>query len=73
MTYYGFSTFYTNIPHGKLIRILNKHIDFRFKVGDREFIVVDRYGAQLSNRQTTGAISFTENSLKNALKYLLLF
>ena len=32
---------------------------------------MDRYGAQLSNRQTTGAISFTENSLKNAVKYLL--
>ena len=28
------------------IRILNEHIDFSFKGGDGEFIVVDKYGVQ---------------------------
>ena len=48
---YGFSTFYTNIPYGKVIGILKEHIDFCFKGGDGEFIVADRCGAQWSNRQ----------------------
>ena len=39
-------TLYTNIPHGKIIRILNEHIDFCFKNDAGEFIVVDKYGAQ---------------------------
>ena len=45
------STLDTNIPLEKLIRILNKHIDLSFKVagarGEREFIMVDIYSAQL--------------------------
>ena len=32
------------------------HIYFCFKTGDQEFIVVDRYGAQWSNRQKIGSI-----------------
>ena len=71
ITRYHFSTLHTNITHWKLIRILNEHTYFCFKVGDEEFIAVDRYGAQGSNRQKTGAESFTKSSLKKGVKYLL--
>ena len=63
-------TLYTNIPHGKLMRILNEYLDFCFKVRDGEFIVVDRYGAQWSNKQRAGSVSSTGRSLKEAVKYL---
>lgn len=46
ITRYDFSTLYTNIPHGKLTRILTYLINFYFESGDGELIVVDRYGAQ---------------------------
>ena len=68
---YDFSTLYTNIPHWKLIRILNQLINFCFKGIDEQFIIADRYGIQWNKRQQTGAISFTKNSLKKAVKYLL--
>ena len=47
------STLDTNISLEKLIRTLNKHIDLSFKVtgggGEREFIMIDTYSAQLCN------------------------
>lgn len=36
---FNFSTLSANNPHRKLIRALNKHIDFHFKYGDKCFIV----------------------------------
>lgn len=49
ITCYNFSTPFTKISHGKLIGILNEHIDFCFNSVDGEFVVVDKYGTQLSN------------------------
>lgn len=63
------STPHTNIFHGKLMRILNEHVDFCFKVSDGEFIVVEGFGAQWSSKQKAGSI-FTGRSLKEALKYI---
>ena len=60
-TCFDFSTLHINIPHGKLIRVLKEHIYF---CGDGKFILDDRYGAQWSNRQKAGSISFTKSSLK---------
>ena len=37
---FDFSTFYKNIPHDKLIRVLSEHIDFCFKVGNWIFSAV---------------------------------
>ena len=67
ITCYDFSTFYFNIPHGKLIRILNEHIHFSFKGRDGEFNEVDRYRSPSSNTQKTGSISFTRSSLENVV------
>ena len=64
-----FSFLYTNIFHGKLMRIPNETIDFCFKSRDGEFIVLDRYRAQWRSRQKIG--SFMRSSLKKAVKYSL--
>ena len=69
ITGYDFSTIYPKILHGKLMRILNEHVDFCFKVSDGEFIVVEGFGAQWSSKQKAGSI-FTGRSLKEALKYI---
>ena len=68
ITYYDVSTLCTNILHRKYIRILNDHVDLCFRGDGGEVIVVDRYGAQWSNRQQAGAVSFTKYSLKKAAK-----
>ena len=57
---YDFSTFFTNVLHGKLIRTLNEHMHFCFNGGDGELIVVIRYRAQWSNRKKTGSTSLLE-------------
>ena len=46
-------------------------IDFCSEDGDGEFVVIDRCLAPWSNRQKIGSISFTGNSLKKAVKYIL--
>ena len=33
ITCFDFQTLHTNIPHDKLVRVLNEHIDFCFKGG----------------------------------------
>ena len=42
--YFDFSTLYTKIFHYKLLKILNKLIDFCFKKEQGEFISVDGHG-----------------------------
>ena len=39
-----FSTLYTKIPHGKLLDILYKVVDFVFKVGNRDYILINKQG-----------------------------
>ena len=36
----NFSTLYTNIPHDKLLDILYNVVDFVFKGGTRDYIVI---------------------------------
>ena len=51
-------------------RILCKHIDFCFKIGDVEFILVDRYWAQsrTKNRNNIIYLKFSEKFVKYLLK-----
>ena len=65
-----FLSLYTNIPHGKLIRILNEHIVIHSEVHDGKLVMLHRYGAQWSYRQRPGSIPFTWNSLRKTVTYL---
>ena len=49
---FDFSTLSTNNPHRKLIRVLNKHIDFQG--GDECFTVLNRFRVQWNNRHKAG-------------------
>ena len=51
ITSFDFLILYTNIPHGKLIRVLKDHRDSWFKGRNEELIIANRYGAQWSNRE----------------------
>ena len=41
---FAFSTLYTKIPHDKLIDILYKVVDFVFKRGTMDYIVINKQG-----------------------------
>ena len=69
---FDFSTLYTKIPHNKLLEVLNNIIDFCFKGGTRDRIMVHNSGAYWVKRNTTmtGTI-YTKETIKCAVKYLL--
>ena len=46
------------------MQILKEHLDSCYKGGDGKYKVVARYGAQWSNWQKTGSMSFTRDSKK---------
>ena len=41
---FDFSTLYTQLPHNKLLMVLNSLIDFYFD-GENKYITVNNYGA----------------------------
>ena len=41
---FDFSTLYTNIPHDKLLDILYKVVDFVFKEGTKDCIIINKQG-----------------------------
>ena len=45
MPAFDFSTFYTKIPHDKLLYVLNEITDFAFKGGTRDYVTVYNSGA----------------------------
>ena len=45
MSTFDFSTFYTKIPHDKLLYVLNEIIDLTFKSGKRDYVTVYNSGA----------------------------
>ena len=69
---FDFSTLYTNIPHDKLLEVLEKIIDFVFKGGTRKKIAVNRFGTAywVGNRQSLSN-KFTKESVINAVSYLI--
>ena len=55
-----FSTFYTKLPHNKILMVLNSLIDFCFDGVESKYITVNNYGAR------------RVNNIKDAVAYLLL-
>ena len=69
---FDFSTLYTKIPHDKLLDILNKVVDFVFKGGTRDYIIINKQGcASWSSKKRGHHFVFTKSLLKEAIKFLL--
>ena len=68
---FDFSTLYTNIPHDKLLHVLNELIDFCFQGGTNDIIAVDRFGAKWVHSATNASFNFDKSSLKTVIKYLI--
>ena len=68
---FDFSTLYTNIPHDKLLSVLNELVEFCFKGSGRDFITVDNYCARWTNEPKDNKMVFSKSSIKKCIKYLL--
>ena len=69
---FDFSTLYTKIPHDKLLDILHKVVDFVFKGGTRDYIIINKQGcASWSSKKRGHHFVFTKSLLKEAIKFLL--
>ena len=61
---FDFSTLYTQIPHDKLFDILYKVVDFVFKGGTRNCIVINKQGcASWSSKKRGHHFDFTKSLL----------
>ena len=69
---FDFSTLYTKIPHDKLIKELSEVIDFVFDGGSCKYIAISlKEKAYWSKTKPKSSVSFTQNSLKSAMKHLI--
>lgn len=68
---FDFSTLYTNIPHKKLIDVLNELIEFCFKGREDKHIAVTKYGAKWVTDTSKYDLVFDMDKIKDALKYLM--
>ena len=69
---FDFSTLYTIIPHDKLIDILYKVVDFVFKRGTMDYIVINKQDcASWSSKKRGNHFVFTKSLLKEAINFLL--
>ena len=70
--HYIFYTVYAKIPHYKLLDILYEVVDFVFKGGTRDYIVINKQGcASWSSKKRGRHFVFTKSWLKEAIKFLL--
>ena len=67
---FDFSTLYTNIPHDKLLEVLNSIIDFCFQGTDKKLINVTTWGASFVQK-CLNKTCFSKQKVKDAVKYLL--
>ena len=58
---FDFSTLYTKIPHDKLLDILYKVIDFVFKEGTRDYIIITNKVVDHGHLRKEGITSFLLN------------
>ena len=69
---FDFSTLYTKLPHDKLIKELSAVIDFAFEGGKCNFIHISKQGrASWRTKRPKDTLSFSRNSLKQAVKHLI--
>ena len=69
---FDFSTLYRTIPHDKPLEMLSKVVDFVFKGGTRDYIVINKQGcASWPSKKRGYHFVFTKSLLKEAIKFLL--
>ena len=69
---FDFCTLYTKTPNDKLLDILYKILDFVFKGGTRDYIVINKQGcASCSSKKRGHHFVFTKSLLKEAINFLL--
>ena len=69
---FNFSTLYTKMPYDKLLHILYKVVDFVFKGGSRDYIIINKQGcASWSSEKRGPHFIFIKSLLKEAIKFLL--
>ena len=69
---FDFSTLYTKIPRDKLLDVLYKVVNFVFKGGIRDYIVINKQGcASWSSKKRGHHFVLTKSLLKEAKKFLL--
>ena len=67
---FDFSTLYTKLPHGDLIRVLNTIIDFVFKGGTRNYLGFSEFST-FWMKKPSGKQSFSKSKLKAVVKHLI--
>ena len=68
---YDFSTLYTKIPHNKLVQVLNEITDVCFNGGNRDVLSGTKSGARWVTKPSLKGITFTKDSFKEAVLYLM--
>jgi len=68
---YDFSSLYTNIPHEKLLSVLEDIVDFGFKGGSNKYISVTKNGANFVKNQRNTQHIYTNASVKEAIKFIM--
>ena len=68
---FDFSSFYTKLPHNKLLMVLNSLIDFCFDGGENKYITVNNYGARWVKNIKDNVICLNKQQIKDAVAYLL--
>ena len=69
---FDFSTFFTKLPHNKLLMLLNSLIDFCFGGGESKYITVNNYGARWVKNIKDKIICLDKQQIKDAVAYLFL-
>ena len=71
---FEFSTLYTELPHNKLLMVLNSLIDFCFDGGEIKYITVNNYGAHCIKNIKDNVICLNKQQKKDELPiYFLIF
>ena len=68
---YDFSTFYTIIPHDKLIKRLCNVISFVVEGGNRTHICISKSDVAYCGKKAKDNIAFCKSTLKPSLKHVI--
>ena len=68
---FDFSTLYTKIPHDKLTTVLCKLVDFYFKGGAHQYLLVNKWGAKWAADPDSYSTVYDKTKIKLAIRYLM--
>ena len=68
---YDFSSLYTNIPHDKLLTVLNEIVDFAFNGGSRDYVSITKRGAHFVKNTKNVKQYYNKTAIKDSIKFIL--